>query len=187
MQLRRCFITIHHAHLDHQIYGLKNIDDMSPSGQEDAWLLIFDTMIKRIGKMPGLEAASMALEMGEKLGRIHIQGYMEHKPKRLKTLASALGVMTTCFDIVKDAKGSWDYCSGINAHEGKFAFKRWSVGKPKLHGSLEKIVLSDLVNLYISGIPLGTIMQKHPYAYCVHRDRLKKFSEDWDKGVNKRD
>ena len=23
-------------------------------------------------------------------------------------------------------------------------------------------------------------MQKHPYAYCVHRDRLRKFSEDWE-------
>jgi len=172
MQLRRCFITIHHAHLDHNLY--KNLGD-----DEAAWTLIFDKMIKRIGKTAGIEAAALALEMGEQLGRIHIQGYMEHKPKRLKTLASALGVMPTCFDIVKDAKGSWDYCSGINAHEGKFAFKRWSVGKPKLHGSLEKIVLSDLVNLYISGIPLGTIMQKHPYAYCVHRDRLKKFAEDW--------
>ena len=135
MQLRRCFITIHHAHLDHELY--KNLGD-----DEAAWTLIFDTMNRRIAKMPGIEAAAMALEMGEQLGRIHIQGYMEHKPKRLKTLASALGVMTTCFDIVKDAKGSWDYCSGINAHEGKFAFKRWTIGKPKLHGSLEKIVLS---------------------------------------------
>jgi len=179
VQLRRCFITIHHAHLDPLIYGVKKIDDMSPSGQEEAWLMIFDKMIKRIGKTAGIEAAALALEMGEQLGRIHIQGYMEHKPKRLKTLASALGVMTTCFDIVKDAKGSWDYCSGINKHEGKFAFKRWQIGKPKLHGSLEKIVLSDLVNLYISGIDLKTIMRKHPYAYCVHRDRLKKFAEDW--------
>lgn len=178
MQLRRCFITIHHAHLDEIIYkGL---------GQsEEDWMIIFEKMIKRIGKTAGIEAASFALEKGEKLGRIHIQGYMEHKPKRLKTLASALGVMTTCFDIVKDAKGSWDYCSGINAHEGKFAFKRWSVGKPKLYGSLEKIVLSDLVNLYISGISLPTIMHKHPYAYCVHRDRLRKFAEDWDKSLKR--
>lgn len=179
MQLRRCFITIHYAHLDPLVYGVKKIDDMSPSGQEEAWLMIFDKMIKRIGKTAGIEAAALALEMGEQLGRIHIQGYMEHKPKRLKTLASALGVMTTCFDIVKDAKGSWDYCTGVNKHEGKFAFKRWQIGKPKLHGSLEKIVLSDLVNLYISGIDLKTIMRQHPYAYCVHRDRLRKFAEDW--------
>ena len=178
MQLRRCFITIHHAHLDRDVYGTLTNNGLDKS--EENWIMIFDKMINRIGKAAGIEAASFALEMGEKLGRIHIQGYMEHKPKRLNTLASALGVMTTCFDIVKDAKGSWDYCSGINAHEGKFAFKRWQIGKPKLHGSLEKIVLSDLVNLYISGIDLRTIMRKHPYAYCVHRDRLKKFAEDWD-------
>ena len=97
---------------------------MGEDNNEEAWLLIFDTMIKRIGKTAGIEAAALALEMGEQLGRIHIQGYMEHKPKRLKTLASALGVMTTCFDIVKDAKGSWDYCTGVNKHDGKFAFKR---------------------------------------------------------------
>lgn len=185
LQLRRCFITIHEAHLDPLVYGVKNA--LSNPGvasrksfQEEDWLMIFDKMIKRIGKTAGIEAAALALEMGEQLGRIHIQGYMEHKPKRLKTLASALGVMTTCFDIVKDAKGSWDYCTGVNKHEGKFAFKRWQIGKPKLHGSLEKIVLSDLVNLYISGIDLRTIMRKHPYAYCIHRDRLKKFAEDWD-------
>jgi hypothetical protein len=172
MQLRRCFITIHHAHLDHDLYKFGD--------SEEEWIMIFDKMVNRIGKAAGIEAATLALEMGEKLGRIHIQGYMEHKPKRLKTLASILGVMTTCFDIVRDAKGSWDYCSGLNAHEGKFAFKRWSVGKPKLYGSLEKIVLSDLVNLYISGVKLHTIMKEHPYAYCVHRDRLKKFAEDWD-------
>ena len=135
MQLRRCFITIHHAHLDPLVY--KGLGE-----KEEDWLMIFDKMIKRIGKTAGIEAAALALEMGEQLGRIHIQGYMEHKPKRLKTLASALGVMTTCFDIVKDAKGSWDYCTGINKHEAKFAFKRWQIGKPKLHGSLEKIVLS---------------------------------------------
>ena len=180
MQLRRCFITIHRAHLDSVIYG--DCFDTHDNNELDeaAWLMIFDKMIGRIGRTAGIEAAALALEMGEQLGRIHIQGYMEHKPKRLKTLASALGVMTTCFDIVKDAKGSWDYCTGVNKHEGKFAFKRWQIGKPKLHGSLEKIVLSDLVNLYISGIDLRTIMRKHPYAYCVHRDRLKKFAEDWD-------
>jgi hypothetical protein len=180
MQLRRCFITIHWNHLNPKVYGVKNIDDMSPDGQEESWRFVFDKMVKRIGNAPGIDAAALALEVGEQFGRIHIQGYMEHKPKRLKTLATILGVMPTCFDIVKDAKGSWDYCSGINAHEGKFAFKRWSVGKPKLYGSLEKIVLSDLVNLYISGIDLHTIMKKHPYAYCVHRDRMKKFAEDWD-------
>lgn len=172
MQLRRCFITIHHNHLNPELYKFGD--------SEEEWIMIFDKMVKRIGNAPGIEAAALALEVGEQLGRIHIQGYMEHKPKRLKTLATILGVMPTCFNIVKDAKGSWDYCSGINAHEGKFAFKRWSVGKPKLYGSLEKIVLSDLVNLYISGIDLQTIMKKHPYAYCVHRDRMKKFAEDWD-------
>ena len=173
MQLRRCFITIHHGHLNPDLYKFGD--------SEEEWLMIFDKMIKRIGQMQGLEAAALALEVGEQFGRIHVQGYMEHKPKRLATLASVFGVMPSCFEIVKDAKGSWDYCSGINKHEGKFALKRWSVGKPKLYGSLEKIVLSDLVNLYISGIPLSTIMQKHPYAYCVHRDRLRKFKEDWDK------
>jgi len=173
MQLRRCFLTIHHGHLDPDVYpDLPNC--------EEGWLMIFDKMCQRLSPKLGYEAGALALEMGEKLGRIHIQGYLEHKPKRLKTIASALGVMTSCIEIVKDAKGSWDYCSGINAHEEKFAFKRFNWGTPKLHGSLEKIVLSDLVNLIISGVDLRAIMVRHPYAYCVHRDRLKKFEDDWN-------
>ena len=174
MQLRRCFLTIHHGHLDPDLYkGLTN--------DEESWKIILEKMSKRLEGSAGLEAGVLALEQGEKLGRIHIQGYLEHKPKRLKTIASVLGVMTSCIEIVKDAKGSWDYCSGINAHEGKFAFSRWTIGKPKLYGSLEKIVLSDLVNLLISGIDLRTIMMRHPYAYCVHRDRLQKFNDDWNR------
>ena len=172
MQLRRCFLTIHHGHLDPDVYTAPNC--------EEGWLMIFDKMCQRLSPKLGYEAGALALEMGEKLGRIHIQGYLEPKPKRLKTIASALGVMTSCIEIVKDAKGSWDYCSGINAHEEKFAFKRFTWGTPKLHGSLEKIVLSDLVNLIISGVDLKAIMVRHPYAYCVHRDRLKKFEEDWN-------
>ena len=57
MQLRRCFITIHHAHLDQIIY--KGLGE-----KEEDWLMIFDKMIKRIGKAAGIEAAAFALEMG---------------------------------------------------------------------------------------------------------------------------
>ena len=78
MQLRRCFITIHHAHLDPLVY--KGLGE-----NEEAWLMIFDKMIKRIGKTVGIEAAALALEMGEQLGRIHIQGYIDHKRRDTAT------------------------------------------------------------------------------------------------------
>ncbi|AXH79376.1 MAG: replication-associated protein [Circular genetic element sp.] len=169
MQLKRCFITIHYAHLE------------APGGNdsEENWRIIFKEICDKVSRNDSYEAGALALEMGEKLGRIHIQGYLEHKPKRLQTLANDLGVMKTCFDIVKDAKGSWDYCSGLGKHEGKFAFDRFTFGEPKLYGSKEKVELNDLVNLVISGCELREIMVQHPYAYCVHRDRLRKFSDDW--------
>ncbi|MBA7546044.1 hypothetical protein ES705_38427 [subsurface metagenome] len=175
MQLRRCFITIHAKHLDDKTYWNMGLDN-----NEETWRIIFKQICDKLARTDDYEAGALALEMGEKLGRIHIQGYLEHKPKRLQTLANDLGVMKTCFDIVKDAKGSWDYCSGLGKHEGKFAFDRFTFGEPKLHGSKEKVELNDLVNLIISGVEMREIMIQHPYAYCVHRDRLRKFSEDWN-------
>jgi len=171
MQLRRCFITIHWKHLQ---------SNQIEEDCEENWKIIFKKICDKVVRDDSYESGALALEMGEKLGRIHIQGYLEHKPKRLQTLANDLGVMKTCFDIVKDAKGSWDYCSGIGKHEGKFAFDRFTFGEPKLHGSKEKVELNDLVNLIISGVELRAIMVQHPYAYCVHRDRLRKFSDDWN-------
>ncbi|MBA7545237.1 hypothetical protein ES705_37603 [subsurface metagenome] len=173
MQLRRCFITIHWKHLQ-SYHSLTDREDC-----EENWREIFKYISNKVARDDSYESGALALEMGDKLGRIHIQGYLEHKPKRLQTLANDLGVMKTCFDIVKDAKGSWDYCSGLGKHEGKFAFERFTFGEPKLHGSKEKVDLNDLVNLIISGVELRAIMVQHPYAYCVHRDRLRKFTEDW--------
>ena len=147
---------------------------------EENWRIIFKQLCEKLARSSDYDSGALALEMGEKLGRIHIQGYLEHKPKRLKTLANDLGVIKECFDIVKDAKGAWDYCSGLGKHEGKFAFTRYSFGEPKLHGSKEKVELNDLVNCIISGVTLREIMITHPYAYCVHRDRLRKFNEDWN-------
>ena len=171
MQLRRCFITIHWKHLQ---------SNQIEEDCEENWRIIFKQICDKVVRSDDYEAGALALEMGDELGRIHIQAYLEHKPKRLQTLANDLGVMKTCFDIVKDAKGSWDYCSGTGKHEGKFAFERFTFGEPKLYGSKEKVELNDLVNLIISGVEMRAIMVRHPYAYCVHRDRLRKFSEDWN-------
>ena len=104
MQLRRCFITIHAKHLDPDRYFRNHIvHDMG----EEEWKIIMKQISDKVARDDSYEAGALALEMGEKLGRIHIQGYLEHKPKRLQTLANDLGVMKTCFDIDKDAKGSW--------------------------------------------------------------------------------
>jgi hypothetical protein len=99
MQLRRCFITIHWKHLQAS-------SSLPEEDCEENWRIIFKQISDKVARDDSYEAGALALEMGEKLGRIHIQGYLEHKPKRLQTLANDLGVMKTCFDIVKDASGS---------------------------------------------------------------------------------
>jgi len=173
MQLRRCFGTIHFGHLS------ERYDELITGENSESMILVLEKLIANLDD--AYTAGAFAVEAGEVAGRIHIQFYVEHKPKRLSTLAKDFGVTTNaCFDVVKSAGHAWDYCAGLGDHASKQAFKRLTFGEPKLSGTLAKVALNDLVNLIISGITLKEIMKAHPYAYCVHRDRLRKFYEDWN-------
>jgi len=178
MQLRRCFGTMHLNHVNPDIYG--DYSKYADDNYETYWRSVLEQLKQRLAKAKGYHSGAFALELGDVTQRIHIQFYVEHTPKRFQTLARDFGVLhEEVFQTVIDAKGAWEYCTGLGKHVEKFAFARFTFGTPKLAGSREKIALTDLVNLYISGVELHKIMKLHPYAYCVHRDRLRKFADDW--------
>lgn len=105
--------------------------------------------------------------------------------KRTTTLARDLGLSTEyCFDKVKSAKGSWSYCTGTGKYEDKPAVSRMSFGDPILYGDDQRADLQHLVSLVIDGVELGQLMKEYPYAWCVHRDRIMKFYNDWTFGIS---
>ena len=163
MQLRRAFGTIHEAHCI------------------DGWTVpdVYEYLSTHLQGINGYLAAAMALEETES-GNLHIQLYFECTPKRLSTFAHDFLVRhETCFEVVKDAAGSWAYCTGTGAHEGKHAFERFQFGEPKLYGGTARADLKHLVDLVIGGATLQEIMIGNPYSYCVHRSRIQSFYFDW--------
>ena len=176
MQLKRCFLSIHQ--------GMLNPPYIDMPDNETAMVLYWEELQKKINTKEYTSGA-LALEMAPKTGTLHIQGYLEHKRKRLSTIASDLDCnLTNGISVVKDAQGSWDYCSGLGDHEGKSAVARITWGEPRLHGSAEKADLKTMVQAIIDGATLHDIMVSNPYAWCVHRDRLVKFYRDWYHGVD---
>lgn len=177
MQLRRSFGTIHVGHLGPEWF--ESSDDSSTG-----LIAYFEHLSKIIPAHPDIFAGAFALEEGSEHGRLHVQFYFECKPKRLKTLAGIFGLSASAvFDIVRDAQGAWEYCSGTGRHEDKPAEARFSFGTPKLAGSSTKADLKMLVDLVMSGDTLNEICKAYPYAWCVHRDRLMKFYRDFHYGV----
>ena len=165
--LRRSTGTIHSGHLPEGI-------DM-----KQYWELFTKTV-------PSLEkynAGAYALELTGN-DNLHIQFYLEHDRKRTSTLARDLGLSTEyVFDKVKSARGSWEYCSGTGKYAEKPAVARGSFGDPILYGDDQRADLQHLVACIIDGATLNEIMKQYPYAWCVHRDRLIKFSQDWVFGI----
>lgn len=126
----------------------------------------------------GYTGVALALERGAG-GRLHIQGYAEHSQKRFTTLGKNFGVQPTVFSAVIDSKGSHDYCRGLGVHANKEGvLARWSFGEFKLHGDTHKADLKFMVGLVLDGATPRELFRSHPYAWCVHRDRLMKFYED---------
>ena len=126
----------------------------------------------------GYTGVALALEVG-KQGRLHIQGYAEHSQKRFSTLGKNFGLQPSAFSVVIDSKGSHDYCRGLGVYANKEGvLARWSFGEFKLHGDTHKADLKMLVGLVLDGATPRDIFAAHPYAWCVHRDRLLKFYED---------
>lgn len=179
MQLRRAFGTIHAGHLGPEWF------ELAPGHQSRSGLeLYFDHLSKLIPANPDIFAGAFALEEGSDTGTLHIQFYFECKPKRLNTMANLFQLSTgAVFDIVRDAAGAWEYCSGTGRHEDKPALARFVFGTPKLAGSSAKADLKMLVDLVLSGDTLNEICKAYPYAWCVHRDRLVKFYRDFHYGV----
>ena len=151
---------------------------------ETAMRLYWEDLLTNINKEDYI-AGALALEIAPKTGRIHLQGYLEHKRKRLNTISTELRCnLTNGISVVKDAQGSWDYCSGLGIHADKPALARYTWGEPKLHGSAENTDLKGMVQAVIDGAQLEDLMKNNPYAWCVHRDRLVKFYNDWNGGIN---
>lgn len=167
MQLRRAFGTIHEGHC--------------PAGWDVANLFLFlKTHLSRDDYTAGAFALEETFE-----GNLHIQFYIECKiPKRPSTMAKDFIVSTEAvFDVVRDAKGAWEYCTGTGERHGaKPAFERFEFGVPILYGGTARADLKELVDLVISGADLHEIMKGHPYSYCVHRSRITRFYDDWNYG-----
>ena len=163
MQLRRAFGTIHEGHC-HEGWDVAN-------------LFLF---LKTHLDTEQYPAGSFALELTEE-GNQHIQFYVECRtPKRPSTMAKEFFVtQPAVFDVVRNAQGSWDYCTGTGTHEGKPALDRFDFGNPILYGGTARADLKMLVDLVIGGATLTEIMKGNPYSYCVHRSRIQNFYHDW--------
>lgn len=165
MMFRRSFGTIHQGHL--------------PEGTtlESWWDNAKFTYLG--GPEAGFTAGAFALEEGSKTKRKHIQFYVEHSRKRPSTLKRQFGLSTEAvFDKVRDAKGSWNYCTGTGTHAGKEALSRFTWGDPKLSGSSSKADLKLLVGLVCEGVSLEEICMEYPYAWSIHAPRLRMLARD---------
>ena len=169
MQLKRSFGTVNVGNL--------NLGDVIPTERHlrnlfKYWKSNFNF------KEHGYKAGAFALERGD-TGNLHIQFYFECDKKRFRTMSNDLGVQEFCFQRVRDATGSWAYCTGTGAHADKPAIDRFYFGEPKLHGDSSKADLKMMVNLIMEGVTIADIIKKHPYSWCVHRSRLMDFRRDW--------
>lgn len=165
MMVRRSFGTIHAGHL--QICSDLTLESY------------FYSLKLSITESLGYTAGAFALEEGSETQRRHIQFYVEHSRKRPSTLAKDFGLITgAVFDRVRDARGSWNYCTGTGTHEGKEAIERFEFGSPKLHGDTHKADLKLMVSLILDGMTPLQILKEYPYAYCVHRPRIWNLYKD---------
>ena len=158
-QLRRCFGTIHGGNLieEEHLRGIREY---------------FSTLEARLASDDRFTAGAFALEETQS-GNLHVQFYAEHRRLRPATLAAIFGVANVAvFDVVRDSSGSWAYCTGTGAHEGKPALERFAFGTPKLHGDTQRADLKMLVGLVMDGAHPLSILREYPYAYTVHRKRL---------------
>ena len=170
--VRRSFCTIWPGHLTGDWLSSDESDD------ESRLTGYYNFLVKNIiWKQMGFTGVALALERGDDNG-LHIQGYFEHSQKRWTTLGKHLSVQPTAFSTVVDSKGAFQYCTGTGVHTGKPALARFQYGEFKLHGDTAKADLRMLVGLALDGAKPQDLFREHPYAWCVHRDRMMKFYED---------
>jgi hypothetical protein len=178
LMLRRAFITIWPNNLQGKWRELIRDSEAVADNHETLMREYYNHLVKMKWKDKKYTGVQIALEVGKKREGVHIQAYVENGQKRLSTYAKDFSCMETCFDVVRDAPGSYAYCSGTGVHQGKFALGRFTYGEFKLHGDSQKADLRMLVNLILEGASPRDIFLNYPYAWCVHRDRILKFQED---------
>lgn len=169
--IRRCFISLHRGHLRNY-----NADD-----NEDAEVQMrgyFQTLTNLDWKALGFTGVALALEPAETTGRVHVQGYCEHKQMRFATLGKKFGASASAFSKVISSRDSFAYCTGTGVHSGKPALARFEWGEFKLHGDTQRADLKLMVELVMQGATPTELLMEYPYAWCVHRDRLIKLI--WD-------
>lgn len=172
IMLRRTFWSIHRGHLrEHDA-------DEDPEVELVAY---WNHLISLDWKSLGFTGVAISLERGSETERTHVQGYAEHSQMRLTTLAKKLGVSPTSFSVVRSSKDSYDYCtkSGVH-HEKPGVLRLYEWGEFKLHGDTMKADLRMMVDLVLQGTPAGELLMAYPYAWTVHRDRLRKLYLDLD-------
>lgn len=174
--IRRCFISMHLGHLS----GLGDWlpDDVEQSDQEVVMRAYFGWLRSLDWPSLGFTGVALALEPADTTGRIHVQGYCEHKQMRFTTLGKKFRSSPMAFSYVRSSKDAFDYCTGQGVHRDKPALERFLFGDFKLHGDTQKADLKFMVELVLAGATPTTLLREQPYAWCVHRDRLIKLYQD---------
>jgi len=168
--VRRSFLSLHRGHLD------SHESDEDPEVEMRGY---FNLLKQFDWKALGFSGVALALERGTETERIHIQGYLEHSQMRFSTLGKKFSASPTAFSVVRDSRGSYDYCTGSGVHaEKEGVIDRFVFGTFKLHGDTQKADLKMMVDLVLQGASAVQLIKHYPYAWCVHRDRLKKFIKD---------
>jgi len=176
IQLRRAFGTINFGNFNEDAKP----EPVAYDDREKFLSQYLDYLKTVITPKNGFRAGAFASELGE-TGNHHIQLYIEMTTaKRLSTLARVFKCDREVFQTVRSPADAWAYCTGTGQHTGKFAFERWDFGDPVLWGLETQTKLRDLVQQVLDGATLQEIMKNDPYAYCVHRDRICKFYDDWN-------
>jgi len=188
VMLRRSFGTIHTGHLSENFQG-KYFDDWDTPRDDLISAYFYWLKANVVGRFVegGYHAGAFSLEEGTETQRKHIQFYVEHTRKRPSTLAKDFQYLHTdaVFDRVRDAKGSWDYCSQSGSHSGKEGvIDTFVFGTPKLHGDTHKADLKLMVSLILDGLTPIELLKEYPYAYCVHRRRIWDLFRDLKYGVD---
>lgn len=174
--IRRCFISLHLGHLAAD--GIWLADDPESGDQEVTMRSYFAWLASLDWKELGFSGVALALEPADTTGRIHVQGYCEHKQMRFATLGNKFRASAMAFNYVRSSKDAYCYCTGTGVHTDKPALERFLFGDFKLHGDTQKADLKFMVELVIGGASPTSLLREHPYAWCVHRDRLIKLYHD---------
>lgn len=176
-RVRRAFMTMNVGHIG-----------QVTQESSDAFMKAKFEDLTKMEPPANVRAIALALEKGEKTGNWHIQGYVELRAGRSYAYyANLFNCMETAFSEVKDAAGSWQYCTGTGKHEGKQGVHdRWTYGEPALYGGKEsRADLRKCVELIVDGNHPTFILKHYPYAYTVHRTRIWRLYVDLRELKNK--